>query len=90
MSDKFQIAETESFQKTINKIQYKNLYLKIKKYIYPQLRMNPFFGSNIKKLKGNLENIYRYRIGNYRLFYIIDSGKVIVFITALKARKDAY
>lgn len=90
MSDKFQIAEVESFQKVIDSNKYRNLYEKIKTYIYPQLRNNPFFGPNIKKLKGNLEKYYRYRIGKYRLFYIADKEKVIVFIVTIKDRKDAY
>jgi len=90
LSDKFQIAETESFQKIIGSNRYKNLYEKIKNYVYPQLRNNPFFGPNIKKLKGKLEDYYRYRIGNYRLFYMVDEEKVIVFIVTIKDRKDAY
>ena len=90
MFDKFQIAETETFQKVIYKNKDKNLYLKIKNYVYPQLKSNPFFGPNIKKLKGTLENYYRYRIGSHLLFYQVDSDKVIVFIITLKARKDAY
>ena len=90
MSDKFQIAETESFQKLISSNRYKNLYEKIKNYVYPQLRNNPFFGPNIKKLKGKLEDYYRYRIGKYRLFYMVDEEKVIVFIVTIKDRKDAY
>ena len=90
MSDKFKIAEIESFQKLIISNRYKNLYEKIKNYVYPQLRNNPFFGPNIKKLKGKLEDYYRYRIGKYRLFYKVDEGKVIVFIVTIKHRKDAY
>jgi mRNA interferase RelE/StbE len=63
---------------------------KIKKYIYPQLRNNPFFGPNIKKLKGELRDFYRFRLGNYRLFYKVDSNKVIVFIIDIHDRKDSY
>ena len=72
MSANFIIAETESFQKLIQKPHFRPLYSKIVDYIYPQLRQNPFFGLNIKKLKGDLNNFYRYRIGNHRLFYSID------------------
>jgi len=38
------------------------------------------FGPNIKRLKGKLSSIYRFRIGNYRLFYTIDSEKKLVFM----------
>jgi len=85
----FQIAETKEFQKTIKKLDAK-IYIKIKNIVYPQLRKNPFYGTNIKKLKGNYENVYRYRIGNYRLFYTINNDKVIVIITTISHRKNAY
>jgi mRNA interferase RelE/StbE len=85
----FQIAETNTFAKVKKKINPK-LYQKINDVVYPQLRSNPYFGANIKKLKGEFEWFYRYRIGNYRLFYLIDDKKVIVFVIDLKHRKDAY
>jgi mRNA interferase RelE/StbE len=85
----FQIAETKTFAKSKQKISSK-LYQKITKIVYPQLRNNPYFGPNIKKLKGQFEGFYRYRIGNHRLFYLIDDKKVIVFIIDFKQRKDAY
>ena len=85
----FSIAETKTFEKVKKKIDQK-LYQKINDIVYPQLRNNPYFGANIKKLKGEFEGFYRYRIGNYRLFYLIDDKKVIVFVIDLKHRKDAY
>lgn len=86
----FKIAETKSFQKVIQQPELNNFYQRIKKVVYPQLKSNPFFGPNIKKLSGEFEGLYRYRIGNYRLFYKIDKGRVIVFILTIKQRKDAY
>ena len=88
MSD-FQIAESKTFQKVRNKMNPK-LYAKIKDIVYPQLRSNPFFGINIKKLKGDFDSYYRYRIGNYRLFYLIENEKVLVVIVDLKHRQSAY
>ncbi len=90
MSDYFQIAETETFQNSINKPKFIKLYKKINIFIYPQLRTNPFFGPNIKQLKGKLSGIYRYRLGKYRLFYKIDGRKIMVFILDIYDRKDAY
>jgi len=90
LSTKFVIAETETFQKKINTSDYARIYTKIKNYVYPQLKSNPFYGPNIKKLKGKLEGVYRYRIGPFRMFYIIDQDKVIVFILNLEKRKDSY
>lgn len=71
----FQIAETKTFQKVKNKLDAK-LYKNIKEIIYPQLKHNPFFGNNIKKLKGEFEGVYRYRFGNYRLFYLIEKKRL--------------
>ena len=86
----YKIAETDTFSKKIRTTKFASLYKKINDYVYPLLRLNPFFGPNIKKLKGELKDIYRYRIGNYRLFYKISEETVIVFILDIEARKDAY
>jgi len=86
---KFQIAETKTFEKNKNKID-KKLYTKIENFVYPQLRENPFYGPNIKKLKDNLEGYYRYRVGSYRLFYLIEDDKLIVVVVDFKHRQKAY
>jgi len=86
----YKIAETETFEKKIGSLKYKALYKKITDHVYPILRENPFFGANIKKLKGEYKDIYRFRIGDYRLFYTINNETVIVFILDIESRKDAY
>lgn len=85
----FQIAETKSFLKIKDKIDSK-IYSKVVNIVYPQLKENPFFGTNIKKLKGEFEGYYRYRIGDYRLFYLIENEKVIVVVVDLRHRQNAY
>ena len=90
MSEQYIIAETELFQKHIQKVQYRKLYKKIVDYVYPILKRNPYYGPNIKKLKGDLSKYYRYRIGNYRLFYEIDQDKIMIFIVDIADRKNAY
>ena len=87
---KYKIAETETFEKKVTTQKYKFLYKKIKDYIYPILRENPLFGPNIKRLKGEYKEIYRYRIGDYRLFYKVSEETVIVLIIDIENRKDAY
>jgi mRNA interferase RelE/StbE len=86
----YKIAETETFEKKINTQKYKFLYKKIREYIYPILRENPYFGPNIKKLKGEYKEVYRYRIGDYRLFYKVSEETIIIFIIDIENRKDAY
>ena len=90
MSVDFLIAETESFQKDKQKEEFKKIVEKLEKRIYPELKKNPFYGKHIRKLKGEFEGIYRYRIGDYRVFYTIDKGKVIIFMTNIFHRKDSY
>lgn len=90
MSNRFAIAETETFQRAISKKEFVKIYNKIKTYVYPQLRINPFFGKNIKKLKGEFKDVYRYRIGDYRLFYHVEEKQILIFIMNIVKRKDAY
>jgi len=87
--DKYKIAETDNYSKKISSKKYSHLYQKIYDDVYPILRANPFFGGNIKKLKGEYKDIYRFRIGNYRLFYKVGDEK-FVFIIDIEKRQDAY
>ncbi|MCK9492632.1 MAG: type II toxin-antitoxin system RelE/ParE family toxin [Sulfurimonas sp.] len=43
----------------------------------------------MKKLKDSLEGYYRYRIGNYRLFYLIKDDKLIVVVVDFRHRQQA-
>ena len=86
---KYQIAETRTFQKEIEKSQYKNIYKKIVDYVYPILRSNPFFGPNIKRLKGDYSDFYWFRVGQYRIFYKISRETITVYIISIENRKDA-
>lgn len=90
LSNRFTIAETKTFTNAMQHQKYAELYPKIKRTVYPQLKQNPFFGPHIKKLKGSLSHLYRFRIGKYRLFYEIDKSNVIVYILDIRDRKDAY
>lgn len=85
----FQIAETNHFIKSKKYIP-ENLYHKIINIVYPLLRTNPFYGTNIRKLKGKMEGYYRYRIGNYRLFYLVENEKVLVVVVDFRHRQGAY
>jgi len=88
--DKYRIAETESYSKKVNARKYAYLYQRIVEDVYPILRRNPFFGVNIKKLKGGYKGIYRFRIGSYRLFYKIADNESMVFMIDIEIRQGAY
>jgi len=58
--------------------------------VYPQIKEEPFWGNNIKKLQGYDPNTWRYRIGKFRLFYIVDQEDRIIYILTIDDRKDSY
>ena len=89
----FQIFETDEFQKTFRKIpatEQASIRDKPGSHVYPQLRNQPFFGKNIKKLRGYTPVIWRYRIRSYRLFYTVDKDEKIVYVLTIDDRKEAY
>jgi len=51
------------------------------------LETNPYIG---KKLAGNLKNIWRIRIGTYRVAYSINDGKLVILLLKAGHRKDFY
>lgn len=46
-------------------------------------------GEDIKKLKG-YEELLRLRVGDYRIIYTVDNGKLIVFVIDIDNRGDVY
>ena len=44
----------------------------------------------VKKLKGNEEDLYRIRVGDYRVVYSIDDGIKIIDIRKIGHRNDIY
>jgi mRNA interferase RelE/StbE len=89
----FRIFETDQFQEDLGRIfgaQEDKIVGKLERYVYPQLRQQPYFGKNIKKLKGYSPETWRYRIGNHRFFYEVDDKKKIVFMIAASLRTKSY
>jgi len=56
---------------------------------FEDLEKNPFWGPNIKVLKGEKRR-YRYRVGDYRVIYGIDKENNKVFVTLIASRASAY
>ena len=89
----YRIFETKQFQNDLIKklgVQEKKIVKKLRYFVYPQLKTQPFFGRNIKKLKGFKPEAWRYRIGDYRFFYEVDEKKKIVFMIAAESRQKSY
>ena len=89
----FRVFETEEFSKKLKKLPARDagfLRKKLESFVYPQIKKQPFWGNNIKKLQGYSPDTWRYRIGKFRLFYIVDEDERIVFVLTVEDRKDAY
>lgn len=46
-------------------------------------------GEDIKKLKG-YDELLRLRVGEYRIIYSVDNGKLIVYVVDAGSRGDVY
>ena len=55
-------------------------------FILQSLSQNPYEG-DLEKIKGE-ENVWRRRIGNYRIIYEVFPGKKFIFIENVKRRTD--
>ncbi len=51
---------------------------------------NPRLGGHIKKLKGDLKHMHRFRMGDLRILYEIDDTQEIVWIKTIEWRGSAY
>lgn len=92
MSD-FRIFETDQFAADLDRIspaRRDKIILKLRTFVYPQLRTQPFYGTNIKKLKDFRPETWRYRVGPYRFFYTIDEREKTVFMVAADTRQQSY
>jgi mRNA interferase RelE/StbE len=51
------------------------------------IKKNPY---GAKKLKGEYEGLYSYRVGSYRIVYEIDKKRASITILDVEDRKDVY
>ena len=89
----YRIFETAEFQAALSRLdsgQQRFVGTKLKKSIYLQLRVQPHFGVNIRKLRDYRPETWRYRVGQFRVFYGIDEQEHIVNIFTIDNRKDVY
>lgn len=89
----FKIFETRRFVKDLARLGSAGegrMEAKLRDFVYPILRDNPYFGPNIKRLKNWEPPAWRYRIGDWRFFYETDDERRVVFMTAADHRSEAY
>jgi mRNA interferase RelE/StbE len=89
----YRIFETDQFNKDLVRLKRGgrgDISKKLIDQVYPQLKVRPHYGLNIKKLRDFEPETWRYRIGSWRFFYEIDEPTHIVFMTAAAHRSRAY
>lgn len=86
---RYKIQVTENFRKNLKKLDKQSIRL-INNWIIKNLLdiENPTVKG--KALTGNLKGIWRYRIGDYRLFVKIENDKLIIFLIDVGHRKEIY
>ena len=86
---RYKIQVTENFRKNLKKLDKQSIRL-INNWIIKNLLdiENPTVKG--KALTGNLKGIWRYRIGDYRLFAKIENNKLIIFLIDVGHRKEIY
>jgi mRNA interferase RelE/StbE len=88
----FRVFQTSEFLRKLGKLpdgETEFLEKKLRDFVYPLLRAEPFYGQNIKKLRNFTPETWRYRVGKYRLVYIVNSEEKIVCMLTLDLRKEA-
>ena len=89
----YRIFETAEFIKKLDKLSQLDksfIQNKLKIYVYPQIKSTHWFGKNIKKLNGFDPETWRYRIGKFRLFYLIEEKEHTIYMLTIDYRTDAY
>lgn len=89
----YALFETVEFIDSIQRLPARDaafVSMKLREHIYPQLRLEPHFGPNIRKLRGYTPETWRYRLGRYRVFYTIEEKDTVVLLLTVAPRRDAY
>jgi mRNA interferase RelE/StbE len=84
--DSFRVELTRSAEKDLRRIERKTLPRIIA--ALEGLAANPR-PAGCRKLSGS-KFTYRIRVGNYRVVYELEEGKLIVLVVRIRHRKDAY
>lgn len=89
----YRVFETDSYAEEVESLRKagaKKIGTKLEQFVYPQLRLEPHFGPNIKRLTNWEPDTWRYRVSHWRFFYEIDEQEKIVYMTAVHHRGEAY
>jgi len=83
-------------------VEYAESVIKQLRKLYPQTQriIRNWIGKNLvgtvdprihgKPLKGDLAGVWRYRIGDYRLFASIEDDRLVIFLFEIGHRREVY
>lgn len=84
---KYQVKFKRTAEKQLSKLP-RQIQKKLRSYIDEKLTKDPR-PAGVRKLVGK-DNLYRIRVGNYRIIYQINDDTLVVRITKLGDRRDVY
>ncbi len=82
----YSLSARRSFEKALQKLPAETVQLIVERT--RQLAENPL-GPNTKKLRG-AKQLYRLRVGDYRVIYSVDTKGHIIVLMLVGHRKDVY
>ena len=86
----YTIELTPAAEKTLLKLSKKDRALMVRMdRVLLSLIDNPT-PPNSKHLVGEVANLYRLRVGDYRVIYQVDGGKLVILVVHVGHRKDVY
>jgi mRNA interferase RelE/StbE len=91
-SSEYRLFETDSFRRDLDRLGVAGRRIRgvLETRVYPVLKANPRQIPTASRLRDWDPPTWRIRIGSWRVFYEIDDGERIVFLTAADHRKEAY
>ena len=88
MNSKYKITFSNDAEKALGKLD-KPMIKRIFKAL-DVLSHDPFDAPNVKRMKGSEEQVFRLRVGNFRIIYEIQNNELIIFVVRIGPRGDIY
>lgn len=77
-------SQARRFLKKLDKVNWEKIIEKIE-----ELRKDPF-PHKVKRVEGRKEKIFRIRVGDYRILYVVLNETNFLFISKIEKRPRAY
>ncbi|CAM4399611.1 type II toxin-antitoxin system RelE/ParE family toxin [Paenibacillus alkaliterrae] len=88
MNSKYKITFSNDAEKSLGKLD-KPMIKRIFKAL-DLLSIDPFEAPNVKRMKGSEDQVFRLRVGNFRIIYEIKNDELIICVMRIGPRGDIY